>query len=96
MPELRDPERDTVTTCSRCPAEIVWAVTEKGAKIPLDAKPEKRTVLVPMSGEVVVRRSRDVPTLPDGSFGLNVRAVVVDTFMPHHATCPAVASFRKG
>jgi hypothetical protein len=32
-------------TCQSCGAEIVWAETEAGRKIPLDAVPEKRFVI---------------------------------------------------
>ncbi len=31
-------------TCRSCGAAIVWAVTENGKRMPLDAKPEKRLV----------------------------------------------------
>lgn len=33
-------------TCSSCGARIVWAVTEADKRIPLDADPETRGVLV--------------------------------------------------
>lgn len=28
-----------MATCGSCPAEIVWAETERGRRIPLDARP---------------------------------------------------------
>lgn len=33
------------STCRRCGAAILWAVSEKGKRMPLDFKPEKRIVL---------------------------------------------------
>lgn len=61
--------------CKGCDAEIVWFKTESGANIPLDAKSEKRIVLI---GQ------------PDG-----LVAKLLDTYMPHHATCSHVDEFRK-
>jgi len=67
----------------------VWAETEKGKRIPLDPKPEKR---------IVVEQTYE----PDGDpqSGFYVKSPIpaarfVDTFMPHHATCPEVEQFRK-
>lgn len=57
--------------CSGCQAEIVWGLTAKGNKVPMDP-PEKRYV--------------------QGKLG---RYHMVDTHMPHHATCPNVDLFRK-
>ena len=34
-----------MSTCRSCGAEIVWAITEAGKRIPLDAEPERRFVL---------------------------------------------------
>jgi len=34
-----------VTSCESCKAPILWAVTESGKRMPLDAKPEKRILL---------------------------------------------------
>jgi hypothetical protein len=34
------------SVCKSCGASIIWAETEKGKKVPLDAKPEKRYILV--------------------------------------------------
>lgn len=79
-----------MSTCS-CGARIVWAITENGKQIPLDAEPEKRTVIV--HHQELVKSTKDL-VLGD-SFEAMVRAVVADTFMPHHATCPHAERFRK-
>ena len=40
--------------CRTCPALIVWAKTEKGKNIPLDAEPEKRFVIIRNDGDAPV------------------------------------------
>ncbi len=37
--------------CKSCGAEIIWATTSNGKKVPLDVKAEKRYVLYGRSGE---------------------------------------------
>lgn len=83
-------ERSTCGSRGRkgCGAEILWATTKDGKPQPLDAEPVKRVILV--EGHDVDRLARDNPTEP----GRNVRARVVDTYTPHHATCPEVSNFR--
>lgn len=65
--------------CSACQAEIKWIETENGKNTPLDAKPEKRWVKYIIMGRK----------------GNETRWKLVDTYMPHHATCPEVDKFRK-
>jgi len=36
--------------CSSCGALIIWAMTPKGKRMPLDARPEKRVVLGAKTG----------------------------------------------
>lgn len=36
-----------MSNCRSCHAEIIWAKTESGKAMPLDAKPEKRFILFP-------------------------------------------------
>ena len=45
MPAAESPRK--TSNCRSCGAEIVWAVTATGKRMPLDAKPEKRVVLEP-------------------------------------------------
>lgn len=68
--------------CSSCQAEIRWAVTEAGGKMPLDPKPEKRVILVEVVPEVGPPSSMEY-------------ARVVDTYLTHFATCPNSAAHRK-
>jgi hypothetical protein len=39
--------------CKGCGAEIVWSVTQLGKRIPLDARPERRFLLLSDPGEGV-------------------------------------------
>jgi hypothetical protein len=64
--------------CRGCGAEIIWAYTEAGKRIPLDNKAEKRFVLDDNPGQYV-----------DG-VGVRLR----DTYISHFATCPKAAEFR--
>lgn len=65
--------------CRSCKAPIVWVLTASGARMPVDAKPEKRIVLTPDG-----RRPDAAP-----------RAEVVDTYVSHFATCAHAAEHRK-
>lgn len=69
-----------MSTCRSCGAEIVWAKTEHGRTIPLDAKPERRFVL--NAGEGI-------------SFDSTTIARSVPTFGSHFATCPNADEHRK-
>lgn len=45
MAEPRKQGKKAMSNCGTCGAEIVWAITEAGKRMPLDAKPEKRFVV---------------------------------------------------
>jgi hypothetical protein len=45
-------------TCKSCGAAIVWAQTESGRRMPLDAEPERRFVLAGVEPTI----ARSVPT----------------------------------
>ncbi len=60
-------------TCSSCGAAILWARTEAGKAMPINAKPEKRVVLGSRTG----------------------RAHVLDTYLPHWASCPSADQHRR-
>lgn len=63
------------STCTgpNCGAEIIWAKTAKGKKVPLNAKPEKRYLARSATDSTVELRN---------------------AYVPHHATCPDVGSFK--
>lgn len=41
-----------VGQCRGCGADILWALTEAGKRVPLDAKPEKRFIKADLSPQV--------------------------------------------
>lgn len=45
-----------VTHCRSCGAEIIWAHTEDGNRMPLDAKPSRRAVVRQRPEELVEMR----------------------------------------
>lgn len=61
-----------MSVCRSCGAEIRWANTTTGARMPLDAEPEKRAVIVPGPALEPVVRIVDTftphfATCPEGS-----------------------------
>ena len=74
-----------MSQCRSCQAEIMWVVTEKGRRMPVNASPD------PM-GNVVLRHG------PDRTFAVVLgKGEETDErrFMPHHATCPSVDQHRR-
>lgn len=47
-----------MASCSTCGAEIIWATSERGRPMPLDAKPEKR-ILLEQNGKATIARVVD-------------------------------------
>lgn len=91
---MTDQPKPPVASCRSCGASIVWAITERGKRIPLDAEPnavkgnmvlEVETLIV--NGHPQERwRARQVAPLLDAA---QVR------YMPHHATCPQGNQWRR-
>lgn len=79
--------------CKSCGAAILWVISIKGTSQPLDFEPNEKGNLVVdakrivRDGHVVIEdHARRYDELFD--FGC-------DVFMPHHATCPQAAKWRK-
>ncbi len=78
--------------CRSCGANIIWAVTERGLRIPLDAEPNPTKGNFTVEEETgpdrrynVLRASRVAPLLDMGQ----VR------YLAHHASCPDGKSWRR-
>lgn len=74
--------------CRSCQAEIVWAETERGKRMPVDAAPN------PRNGSIVLReRAGEAPLaiagVPDEAFPGEPR------YTSHFATCPEAARWRR-
>jgi hypothetical protein len=72
--------------CRGCGAEVLWIHTSAtNALIPLNVEPDPK-------GNVVIRDGKAVTLKKDDLFDSLVDG---EKYMPHHATCPKVAEFRK-
>lgn len=85
-------EGPRMSTCRSCGAEVVFVPSATSGKaIILDAKPEKRVVIL---GEPISA----VPSFISGgdptAIGQLGKASVVSTWTDHHVTCPDAASWK--
>lgn len=74
-----------MSRCRSCNAEIIWAVTEKGKRVPLDAEPAERP-----SGLFRIE--------PQPRPGTELLAVSVSgqkVYLSHFVTCPNADQHRK-
>lgn len=89
-----------MATCRGCNAKIVWAVTEHGKSMPVDAEPDDDGNVIFLAGRRGVGPHGPVPlvkVLPaDGQLEL-VEDASIDgrRYMPHFATCPKRDEFRR-
>jgi hypothetical protein len=68
-------------TCSSCGASILWAITEKGHRIPIDPEPTTAGNLTLVDGIArTPRLGEDAPFLQ---------------YLSHFATCPNAADHRR-
>lgn len=70
--------------CSSCGAHILWAITERGKMIPIDAAPR------PDGNMILGEDGRAYVLIPDGLF-----AAADERYMVHWATCPNAEKHRK-
>lgn len=82
--------RDALSTCDSCGARILWGVTERGKRIPLDYEPNN-------DGNVSV-----LEFCADGTPRVRVHGKasllepdVVASYMVHFATCPNSKHHRR-
>lgn len=76
-----------MSTCKGCNQPIVWAVTSAGKRIPLDPEPDPLKGRVFLKGEeATVLRRLDL-----------IRAQIAgeELYVPHWASCPVSATFRR-
>ena len=77
-----------MASCRSCGAELVWAVTANGKRIPLDTKPVEH----PKSGLFrLVSAGIDPRIRPP----LAASADADDLYVSHFATCPNAEEWRK-
>lgn len=79
--------------CRSCGRAVIWAVTAKGKRIPLDAEPNVR-------GNIIVKETQ---AIVNGHAETQLAAEQVaplfdakqSRYMPHHATCPDAKKWRR-
>jgi hypothetical protein len=80
MPEI------PIKPCDSCGAPVVWATTDKGKRMPLEAEPELAGTYE-LFFDVGIRRTRFVkPEDRPGRYDLR---------LPHWALCPQAAEWRR-
>lgn len=74
--------------CQSCQAEILWARTPSGRRIPLDAEPnpDGNVILTGYEDEARTLTKAELPAY---------RARGWRIWMPHHATCPNADEWRR-
>jgi hypothetical protein len=86
--------KDDDNRCRSCKKPIIWAITEKNKRIPIDPKPAANGNIA-----LVDRGNFLLPLAHYKSAGLiaAMRAAEPTTplFLSHFATCPDAARFRK-
>ena len=78
---LTPPEEETMATCKSCGAEIKWARTASGRRMPLDA--DERGNIIIENGVLKV--------VPKDEIG----GILAATYTSHFATCPQAKTHRK-
>jgi hypothetical protein len=79
----------TLDHCRSCGADVIFVPSAKSGKpMILDAKPEKRIVLVVAEG---TGGSHNILAIPEIE---HKAARIVDTYTDHHATCPAAKDWK--
>ena len=83
----------TPAKCSACGSEIVWAVTAKGERMPVDPEPiVGGNLILDLSGSGATAR---VQTAAEKAEAAAAGHVLGTRYVSHFATCPAAARFRK-
>ena len=74
-----------VRACAGCDAPVIFAVTEKGKRMPLDATPVQAT-----KGFTLVERHDQAPL---AHYAVDTRGATF--YVSHFATCPKAWEFRR-
>lgn len=75
-----------VTVCRSCKAPVIWCITPRGKRMPVDAVPVS-------NGNVVVDLMRS-PPLAQVQAGGAQRPNAAGSYTSHFATCPQAARWR--
>lgn len=78
----------TVGVCRSCGAEIVWVLTEKGHRMPIDPEP------CPKNGNLEIDDDGIASALRDDDI-VRARFEGKALYLSHFATCPNAARHRR-
>ena len=88
-----------MTTCKSCGAYVVWAVTEKGKKMPVDYKPTLDGNIILIHKEVceppIARYERKEEKAERMKLDSKANLAACVAFTSHFASCPHAKSWRK-
>lgn len=85
-PTLRSAEPELpVTECASCPAEVMWVVTEKGKRMPIDAVPD------PINGRFRIESGNNVHFVKDSELEANTKPL----YASHFQSCPDAKSWKR-
>lgn len=76
-----------MNSCSSCHAPIIWAKTQKGKPMPLDAEPSEKGNIVLTDGVAVYLTKEALAHVPP--------APGERRYVSHFATCVDAAKFRR-
>lgn len=76
-----------ISTCRSCGAEVIWTVTERENKMPVDAEPVK-------GGSFFLDYSRSSET-PKARFIPEHERPTTPLYVSHFSTCPESKDWRK-
>lgn len=89
--------RPKIVKCRSCGAEIVWAITERGKRIPLNAEPDnaKGNIVIALLDEMAPTRGGGMEPMFSARTALGLMNANEERYMPHHAVCPQAKQWRR-
>lgn len=72
--------------CASCKADVLWVVTERGKRMPLDTKPDPQGNIV-LGQDDLVEHRQVAYVRPPGTYPIMYRS--------HFVTCPHAPAWRK-
>lgn len=79
--------------CRSCGAEIIWAITTRGKRIPLNAEPTMKGNMVIVDDVIALEHGMSTPPLARAVSPMLEPGQV--RYLPHHAVCPEANRWRR-
>lgn len=82
--------------CRDCPELVVWAFTQKGARMPLNAEPKNNgTILLMKAAEPLEGKLGVLAIVLSGPVLDRARSELARLYTSHHASCPNAKNRRR-